>query len=346
MFEAPDVPLREGLSSLERMLVLKKLPSIGALPSADLAVIADVARERFVPKGGLLLSEGEPVPAVHLVVSGAVEIRRGGVVIGTVPSGYGLGALGIFSGDPFDVDAVAVEDTQTLEIDADRIFEVFEDRFPLMHHILRDVSRQLIDQIVELRLDPARMFPRTPDTEAAGDLDLVDRIFFLRRLPVFAKASINTLFEVSRGMTEIRFPAGTTLWKEGEPAPGVFLVTGGALRCRSAAGLDFQAGAGFPLGAAEAVGEVPRWYDAVAETTVTGLQGPVETLIDMFEDNFEIARHYLAGITRGLIRALEVRHARGGGVPPLGIAGAAGAAGDSPVVPLTVAGLPGNTAQS
>ena len=106
-------------------------------------------------------------------------------------------------------------------------------------------------------------------------------------------------------------------------------MTSGRLRCHSAAGIDFHAGAGFPLGAAEAVGEVPRWYDAVAETTVTGLQGPVETLIDMFEDNFELARHYLAGITRGLIRALEVRHARGGGVPPLGIPGATGAPGEA-----------------
>jgi CRP-like cAMP-binding protein len=311
------------------MLVLKKLPSIGALPSADLAVIADLARERFFPKGSVLLAEGEPVAAVHLVTYGAVEVRRGGVVIGTVLEGYGLGALGIFSGDPFDIDAVAAVDSQTLEIEADLLFEVFEDRFSLMHHILRDVSRQLIDQIVDLRLDPARIFPRAPDSEAVGALDLVDRIFFLRRMPVFAKASINTLFEVSRGMTEIRFPPGTTLWKEGEDAPGVFVVTGGRLRCRSSAGLDFLAGAGFPLGAAEAVGEVPRWYDAVTETTVTGLQGPIETLIDMFEDNFELAQHYLAGMTRGLIRTLEVRYRRGGGVPALGIAGSLDKSGES-----------------
>jgi CRP-like cAMP-binding protein len=321
MLEAVDVPIRAGLSSLERMLVLKRLPSIGALPSADLALLADVARERFFPKGGVLLTEGEPVPAVHLITYGSVEVRRGGVVIGTVQAGNGIGALGLFSGDPFGIDAVALEDTSTLEIEADLMFELFEDRFSLLHHILRDVSRQLIDQIVELRLDPTVMMPRLENAQAAGELDLVERIFFLRRMPVFSKASINSLFEVSRGMTEIRFPAGTTVFKEGEAAPGVFLVTGGRLRCRSAFGLDFEAGTGFPLGALEALGEVPRWYEAVTETTVTGLQGPIETLIDVFEDNFELARHYLAGITRGLIRTLEIRHSRGGGVPPLGIAG-------------------------
>lgn len=346
MFEAPDAPIPQGLSSLERMLALKQLPSIGALPLADLAVIADVTRERFFRKGSLLLAEGEPVVAVHLVIEGSVEARRGGIAIGTIPAGFGVGALGLLSGDPFGIDVVALQDTRTLEIEGDLLFDVFEDRFALMHHILRDVSRQLIEQVVDLRLDPSRLFARASQEPAEGELDLVDRIFFLRRMPVFAKASLNTLFEVSRGMTEIRFPAGTTLWKEGEAAPGVFLVTGGRVRCRSASGLDFQAGAGFPMGAAEAMAEVPRWYEAVTLTTVSGLQGPVETLVDVLEDNFELARHYLAGITRGLIAALDVRYRRGGGVPVLGIVGSPEPPGGSPGRSLTVAEAPEDTRRS
>jgi CRP-like cAMP-binding protein len=308
---------REGLTSLERMLVLKRLPTIGGLPSADLAVIADVTRERFFPKGSLLLAEGEPVPAVHLIVEGAVAVSRGGVDLGHVPSGNGIGALGLLAGDVFGVDARAVEDTLTLELDGEMMFEIFEDRFAILHHILRDLCRQLIDQLVELRIDPSQSFPGCDALDAGGDLDLVERIFFLRRMPVFRKASINALFEVSRALTEIRYPPGTVLWKEGEPSVGIFLVTNGAVRCRTGAGLSFRAGPGFPLGAADAIGEVPRWFEAVTETPVTGLQGPLETLIDVLEDNFDVARQYLAGTARGLIRALEVRYRRGGTVPPL-----------------------------
>jgi CRP-like cAMP-binding protein len=319
MLEAPAGPVREGLSSLERMLVLKRLPTLGALPSADLAVIADSTRERFFPKGSLLLAEGEPVPAVHLIVEGAVAVRRNGVVIGTLPAGFGVGALGLFAQDPYAVDAHALEDTLTLEVDSELLFEVFEDRFAILHHILRDLCRQLIDQFVELKLDPGRIFPSCQGLVVGRELDLVERIFFLRTQPVFQKASINALFEVSRALTEIRFPPGTVLWKEGEPAPGLFLLTNGTVRCRSAAGLDFRAGPGFPLGAAEAMGEVPRWFEAVTESPVTGLQGPVETLVDVLEDNFELARNYLAGVARGLIKALEVRSRRGEGVPSLGL---------------------------
>jgi CRP-like cAMP-binding protein len=323
MLETPSGPVREGLSSLERLLVLKKLPSMGTLPSADLAVIADVTRERFFPKGSVLLAEGEPVPAVHLIVEGSVEVSRNGVAIGTVLGGTGIGALGLFAGDPFGVDARALEDTLSLELDGELILDVFEDRFAIFHHILRDLCRQLIDQHIELGLNPPEKYPVREEIPAGRELDLVERIFFLRQMPVFSKASINALFEVSRALTEIRYPPGTVLWREGEPALGVFLVTNGQVRCRSARGLDFVAGPGFPLGGADAVGEVPRWFEAVTETRVTGLQGPVETLIDVFEDNFDLARNYLAVMARGLIRALEIRYRRGLGVPPLGIPPAA-----------------------
>lgn len=320
MLETPSQLEREGLSSLERLFVLKKLPTFGALPSADLAVIADVTRERFFAKGSLLLAEGEPVPAVHLIVEGSVEVSRNGVVIGTMPAGAGIGTLGLFAGDPFGVDARALEDTRSLEVDAELIFDVFEERFAIFHHILRDLCRQLIEQHVELKLNPPRTYAVRDELVARGlELDLVERIFYLRRMPVFSKASINALFEVSRALTEIRYPPGTVLWKEGEPALGVFLVTNGQVRCRSAGGLDFTVDPGFPLGAAEAMGEVPRWFEAVTETQVTGLQGPIETLVDVFEDNFDLARYYMAGISRALIHALEIRYRRGGGVPALGI---------------------------
>ena len=56
MLDTPAGPVREGLSSLERVLVLKKLPTFGSLPSAELAIIADVTRERFFSKGSVLLT--------------------------------------------------------------------------------------------------------------------------------------------------------------------------------------------------------------------------------------------------------------------------------------------------
>ena len=319
MLDTPAGLARDGLSSLERMLVMKKLPTYGTLPSADLAALADLSRERFFPKGSLLLAEGEAVPAIYLIVEGLVEVARGGRVVGTVAAANGIGGLGLLAGDLYGVDARALADTVTLELEADLMFELFEDRFAILHHFLRDLTRQVIDQYRDPRISPAEIIPGWEAVPAGRDLDLVERIFFLRKMLPFRKAGINALAELSRALTQMQFEAGTVLWREGEPAPGVFLVMNGEVRCRSAAGQDFVAGPGFPLGALEAVAEEARWYEAVAETRTFGLQGPVETLVDVFEDNFDLARHYLRGMAQGLIRILERRLALGADLPNLGL---------------------------
>jgi hypothetical protein len=67
------------------------------------------------------------------------------------------------------------------------------------------------------------------------------------------------------------------------------------------------------------VAESPRWYEASAETRLAGLQGPVETLVDVFEDNFDLSRLYLGGLARGLIRILERRLVLGDDLPSFGL---------------------------
>src|SRR5439155_23954126 len=69
----------------------------------------------------------------------------------------------------------------------------------------------------------------------------------------------------------------------------------------------FTNGPGAPLGAVESMAERPRWYTATTETKVTALQGSVEGLIDVFEDNFEMAMDYLAVMARAQMRLLELR---------------------------------------
>jgi hypothetical protein len=61
------------------------------------------------------------------------------------------------------------------------------------------------------------------------------------------------------------------------------------------------------VGAVEATADRPRFYDAVTETEVVALQGSNEALIDVFEDNFEMAMDYLAVLARFMLRVIEAR---------------------------------------
>jgi CRP-like cAMP-binding protein len=293
------------------MLHLKRVPLLAGLPSGEIAVLADAAEERLFPRGAIVLREGEPVGSIHFVVSGSLATSRRGQRAGLVGPGGGVGGLALFARDPLGSQVVAAEETLTLELEADAVLEVLEDRFPILHHVLRETSRRAVDLLARFRLDPTAGIPQGPVVgREAAEVDLVDRIFFLRRLTVFRRSSITALANLARAVAQVRFEPGVTLWREGDPSPGIFLVGSGSLRATSASGLSFLPGPGFPLGALEAVAERPRWYSVVTETPVMALQAHTGALVDVFEDNFEMVMDYLSVVARSTLRVLDWSAAR------------------------------------
>jgi len=306
----PDTP--RLVPPLERLLYLKRVPMLSGLTGPDVAVIADAASERFFPKGAVVFREGEPAGSVHFVIEGGLATFRRGARVGRVGAGAGVGGLAVLARDPLGSQVVADEDTLTLELDADAVSEVLEDHFSILHHILREMSRHSIELVTRFRLDPSAGTPECPVGGAeTGDIDLVGRIFFLRRMAVFQRSSITALAEVARAMAQVRFDPGTVVFREGEEAQGIFLVRSGFLRAAGSSGVSFRPGPGFPLGALEALGERPRWYEAVAETPVVALQAHVGFLVDAFEDHFDMAMDYIAVIAQSTLRILDWTAARG-----------------------------------
>jgi CRP-like cAMP-binding protein len=300
------VPESRLVPPLERMLRLKRSPMLSGLPNPEIAVLADAAVGRLFGRGEQVCREGEPVGSLHFVVRGSLATRRRGQTSGAIGPGGAVGGLALFAREPLGFDVVAEEETLTLEIDADSAWEVLEDRFPILHHLLRETSRRAVDLVVRLRLDPGAATESRPAVAAAmGQVDLVDRIFFLRRQTVFRRSSITALADLARATAQVRFEPGVTLWREGEASAGIFLVGSGTLRARSVAGLDFRPGPGYALGALEALAERPRFYDLVTETPVEALQGHMGALVDVFEDNFEMAMDYLAVVARTTLRVLD-----------------------------------------
>jgi len=301
---------KRTVGAVERILSLKRIPILAGLAPEDLAVVAGHGRERFFAKGGVLLREGEPIPALYAVLDGKVHLERNGRVMGHVNSGGFVGGPGVFARDPQGLSATAETDTLVLEVEVDAALEIFEDSFPILHHVLREVCRGLIDLIRRLPSHLYRdIFPRAEASYVpVGDLDLVERLLYLRKVSPFVQSSISALAELSRGMAEVVFPPGTRLWEEGEASGTVIMVVSGTVTCGARKGeAVFTTGPGAPLGAVESMAERPRWHTATTETRVTALQGSIEGLIDVFEDNFDMAMDYLAVMARAQIRLLELR---------------------------------------
>ena len=295
------------IGHVERILSLHKIPVLGTLPSPELAQIAEIARERFYAKDSVLFREGEPVQAVQVVVEGSVDIHRKGRRVGHAGPGSAVGGIGVLARDEEGIHAVAEADTLTLEIGGDALFELMEDQFSVFHHVLREVCLQMIGVVSRF---PAALEALPPVGAAspggwARDLDLVGRIMFLRESPFFARAPINALAELSRGMAEVRFDTGQTVWTAGEASGWVLVMLDGYLSCTTPTGYRFRLGPGTPPGGLEATADAPRWYTGVAETPILALHGRMEWILDLFEDNFDMGADYLAVLAKRLLELME-----------------------------------------
>lgn len=299
------MPERGMISHLERILYLKKLPIFSLLPNDSLAALAEMLRERAFPKDAVIQREGESVTRIQFILDGQIRASRRGVPMPGAGPGTPMGALAVLARDPQGYLGIADVDTFTLELESDALLEVCEDHFAIVHRALQYLSRWAIS--VQQRLGPEQRASAPPITRlASGELDFVERIFFLRQITPFARGSINALAELSRGLTEVHFDAGIPLWAEGDPAHYVLLIADGRVGCASQAHkLRFEAGPPYAVAAMEAVAEVRHWFSATTLTPVRALHGTIEGMLDVFEDNFELAMDYAALLAAGMLSYLE-----------------------------------------
>jgi CRP-like cAMP-binding protein len=313
----------EQAATYARILSFKRAPFLRGLPTAELAVVAEQARERYFPKGRLLLREGERVPAVYFVVDGQVHVARRGRHLSLRGPGDGIGSLAFFARDPQGIEARAETDVVAYELDGDALLEIFEEHYEILHHTLGGIARSGLDLLASAPLSV--LAPLLPTFEAppiSREPDLVERILVLRRgTGPFNRASINALAELSQGMAHVSYPSGVRLWELGEPSGSLLLVLGGSVRLTMAGGAQFTVGPGFPLGSMESVAERPRWFAAETVTRLEALLGNAEGMFDVFEDNPEIALDYLAMISHTILGIRE-------GLAPLEEHTAPGAAED------------------
>lgn len=305
------MPMRDArfVGPHERLLYLRSLPQAPFLDADAYAAFALALRERWFRRGAFLAREDELPRTVHFLVDGSVSVRKEGLELLRVEPPWGVGFLSCLSEEPLEIRAE--EDAVTLQLRAEDLFTFLEDHFLFLRNAFRLTGKAIGELQDELEL--LGVMERTPaatGTYPAEPLDLVQRLEVLMQGGPFAEAALDAVVELARGAEEVRLAPGETLWREGDPASFGMHLVAGRLRCLGRGGkLDFGLGAGDVIGHLDAFAEVPRRYDAAAETPVVGLRTDNERFFDVLEDNFGLARAFLAFMNRTLI-ALHLRKAQ------------------------------------
>lgn len=287
---------------VERALFLTKVPFLAELPPSDLALIAEHVRERHVRRGERIIDADEAPDVAFVVVEGWIRVTGAEHPLGVVQGPESEVGLYAMLARRDGVVAEAEVDSLVLEFDAELIFELFEENFPFFHHVLRRLARATLEERRQMP-DGTFLGQREPLIEVPTDrpLDLVERLLIMRQ-GLFANASLDVVASIARGVEEVRVPAGTTLWRVGDPSGFLYSIVQGVARCEQPDGRGvFRAGPPYPLGHLESQCGEPRWYDLHAETDLVLSRSATERFLDALEDDADLAVHFLASLARGSI---------------------------------------------
>lgn len=289
---------------LDRILYLRSLPSIGEVSTEDLASMAEYLQERTFRKGQALIPGDRPVGSIHFVVSGMVRAKFRGVTVGVVEPPEGVGLNGFLSRQPSGYEAIAEVDTRTLAIDTDAVVGILEDRFALMYGWIRQLAAQLLDAH-ELLPQSTKELVNDEGDGPTTPLDLVERLVRMSTHGAFTNSNLDAVMAVARRQVERRWQAGERIWNEGDPSDCGFVIRHGRVRCWSNSGdRSFGGGPGFGLGFLEGFAGVPRPVNAEAETEVVALIDQISTIVDVLEDNSDMAFDLSASLATDLLGRL------------------------------------------
>jgi CRP-like cAMP-binding protein len=293
----------------ERLLRLRGVPVFRGMSTSELAPLAMAMRSATFEKGEVLLREDEPPHAFHMLVTGQVTMWRRGRKIRTITAPGGVGFLPLLARIAGGTEAIADARTESFELSADAIEEMFEDHFSVVLATLRWITERLIRE--NLTQEPPPYAPSGGGVEhLIGDreLGIVDRIVLLRRTSVFNNANVNSVARLARSMKEVRVPAGEILWRPGDRALGSIFIVKGQMDLRWNEGRSVQVvGPGYIVGGAEAIAPAPRWNELVTTEPAIFLKGSREALIDMFEDDLDVALQFMSMIARVLLMQWDRR---------------------------------------
>jgi CRP-like cAMP-binding protein len=305
---APELETVE-IGRIERLHTLRLLFGHEGPSTLALAALAQLTTPVRIPKGTVLSREGEPTAAAYFIIEGAIEAWRGDKRLGVFVERGSVGALGVFARDPRGVYSVATEDTIALRLRAEDVMEVMEDHFELMLSAMRGLASDAIEK--RRGLLPHAGFnneiaePVECSCSSDRPLDLVERIFCLRRTFGLRNSHIDELAEIAKTADEKRYFPGTRLWSAGDPADHVVLIVRGMVEGKTPEGAHFRVGPGDILGQLDTVARVPRWFDAVVTEPLVALELSGELIVDVLEDQPELGFDFLRMLARTLLSLRE-----------------------------------------
>lgn len=113
-------------SAQSRLAILAPIPLFAHCTERELRAVAQATRPRQFPSGTVIFEEGQPGNELFLVISGTVDIVRGGRTIVTLGPGSNFGEMAMLDEPQRSASAVASADCELMVIPRDAFFALLK----------------------------------------------------------------------------------------------------------------------------------------------------------------------------------------------------------------------------
>jgi CRP-like cAMP-binding protein len=119
-------------------------------------------------------------------------------------------------------------------------------------------------------------------------IDLTERMLHVRQIPIGSLLPTQVVRVIAAHLVERKFPKGTLLMRRGEPIDGLHMLTDGGVALTREGHALGDLDAPQTLGFLGILARQEGPYDATAKSDVTVLELETDTLLELFEDHFEL----------------------------------------------------------
>jgi CRP-like cAMP-binding protein len=285
---------------LRRLLSLRQFAAFANVDLGDLAMVAENVVESTFPAGAEIASAQARVPALHLVLDGRIEARRGTTIETWGPREV-FGLLEVLAGRAATMPAISATETHTLELAATDTLEILEDNFGLLRAVLRGLAASLVS-LGGLAAPTGFAMPST------SQLTLVERLIVLRQHVPFVGGRLQALAAVAQACEELSWPAGMAVAHAGNAAEGTLMILDGTLRASHAQGPAKILRAGDTFGSLETLAGLRHELTVETVSPVRAMWCPGAAIVDVLEDHTDLGLEMIATFAKALLDGPD-RHA-------------------------------------
>ncbi|HKC23461.1 MAG TPA: cyclic nucleotide-binding domain-containing protein [Thermoanaerobaculia bacterium] len=128
--------------TVQKLLLLRKVDLFADMTTRELGRVAGATKEVVHSAGSTIFSEGDAGDALYLVVSGDVEVVRGGERLRVLKSADYFGELAVLTGEPRGATVRALTDCLLLRLERADFHDVLAGSFDAVLAVIKTICRR------------------------------------------------------------------------------------------------------------------------------------------------------------------------------------------------------------